>query len=145
MTTRRRSTLAVVLGIMAVMLAPVHVAAYDANANRPDPTARFILPDLEVDDVGPFGDNLISRRAMEHPREWHDWAWWGAGAACWYFGCNRYATGALIAANGLSMALETLATVNANTCGMCTPLVSLWLVGGWRDLGWTSSHGSGRN
>ena len=56
MTTRRRSTLAVVLGIMAVMLALVHATAYDANANRPGPTmARFILPDFGIDGVDPFG------------------------------------------------------------------------------------------
>ena len=50
------------------MLAPVHVAAYDANAARPDASvARFTLPDLEMDGVmDPFGDNLMPRRAMEH-------------------------------------------------------------------------------
>ena len=58
------------------MLAPVHVAAYDANAARPDASAaRFTLPDLEMDGVmDPFGDNLMPRRAMEHPREWDDFA-----------------------------------------------------------------------
>ena len=67
------------------MLAPVHVAAYDANAARPDASvARFTLPDLEMDGVmDPFGDNLMPRRAMEHPREWDDFAdaaslFWGA-------------------------------------------------------------------
>lgn len=50
MTTRRRSTSVVILGIMAVMLAPVHAAAYDVGAARPDASvARFMLPDLEMD------------------------------------------------------------------------------------------------
>lgn len=75
MTTQRRSTSAVIFGIMAVMLAPVHVAAYDVGTARPDTSAvRFMLPDLEMGgrEIDPFDDILVPRRAIEHPREWSD-------------------------------------------------------------------------
>lgn len=119
MTTRRRSTLAVVLGIMAVMLAPVHAAAYDANANRPDPTSmRFILPDLDplVDGrmIGPFDDlPLIPQRAMEHPREWTDFAVATAVFVCGFFPACRAAGGA--AGYGYYLATQTTLGMHGRT------------------------------
>ena len=111
MTTRRRSTSAVILGIMAVMLAPVHAAAYDVGAARPDASAaRFMLPDLEMDAaMDPFGDNLMPRRAMEHPREWYEGALWGlAGVGCAMF-CS-FAAGVGFAVGGFAYAMLTLET-----------------------------------
>lgn len=93
--TRRRSTTAAIMVVLALVFAPAltpAALAYDADASGPDDTAmRFILPDWDVLDGGidPFDGSLIPRRAMEHPRDgMSDYFWWGAAGACLYFGCS---------------------------------------------------------
>ena len=78
--TRRRSTTAAIVVVLALVFAPAltpAALAYDAKASGPDASARLILPDWDRLDRGtdPFDGKLIPRRAMEHPRE-GDWGWW---------------------------------------------------------------------
>ena len=78
--TLRRSTLAAMLVVVAVAVAPTLTPAglaYDAQASGPDASARVILPDWGRLDSGidPFDGKLILRRAIEHPRI-GEWGWW---------------------------------------------------------------------
>ena len=117
--TRRRSTTAAIVVVLAVVFAPVltpAALAYDAKAGGPDASARLILPDWDrLDDgIDPLDGTLIPRRAMEHPQEWDDIVIAIGAVVCVYWCAPALA--ASYAWGGLGYAV--VSTLESTTIGM---------------------------
>ncbi len=127
--TRRRSTTAAIVVVLAVVFAPAlspAALAYSAKASGLDASARLIVPDWDRLDGGidPFDGSLIPRRAMESPQELWALDWIGAAYAggCWLqiFACTG-AIGGAWAAYGLARATFAAAEHLHVPPNPCTP------------------------